>query len=222
MDKILGLGTAGCNVASLFEQHPQYEVYKIDASPNTAQNFFQLKEEIDPAKYEENCPDLSDFFKDLCGELLFIVGGASKVSAASLRILEQLKGHCQINVLYIQPNLLSLSEARGLIAKTTFNVFQQYARSGVFNQMYVVNNEVIEDILGGIPVMEYYSKINEILVSAIHMINVFNHTESVTDTFSEPFETARISTFGLIDVKKMKKKCFFLLTKFAKSSIIML
>ena len=213
MDKILGLGTAGCNIASLFERYPQYEVYKIDASQNTAENFYHLREETDPAKYEENCPDLSGFFKDLQGELLFVVAGASKVSAASLRILEQLKGRCQINILYVQPNVLSLSEARSLMAKTTFNVFQQYARSGVFNQMYVVNNETIESILGGIPIMEYYSKINEILVSAIHMINVFNHAESVTDTFSEPFETARISTIGIVDVEKNEEKVFFLLDK---------
>ena len=93
----------------------------------------------------------------------------------------------------------------------TFNVFQQYARSGVFNQMYIVSNEAIEDIVGGIPVMQYYNKINEIIVSAIHMINIFNNTDSVTDTFSEPYETARISTFGLIDVKKNEEKAFFLL-----------
>ena len=211
MDKILGLGAAGCNIASLFEQYPQYEVYKIDASQNTARNFFQLKEETDPAKYEDNCPDLFNFFKNLHGELLFIVSGASKVSTVSLRVLEQLNGRCQINILYIQPNILSLSETRRLVAKTTFNVFQQYARSGVFHQMYIINNEMIEDIIGGIPIMEYYSKINEMIVSAIHMINVFNHTDSITDTFSEPFETARISTLGLIDVKKNEEKVFFLL-----------
>jgi hypothetical protein len=211
MDKILGLGTVGCNIASLFEQYTQYEVYKIDASQNTAQNFYQLNEESSPAKYENNCPDLSEFLKDLHGELLFVVGGASKVSGASLRILEQLKNRCQINILYIQPNILSLSESRSLIAKTTFNVFQQYARSGVFNQMYIANNETIADIMGGIPVMEYYNKINEIIVSAIHMINIFDHTDSITDTFSEPHETARISTFGLIDVEKNVEKAFFLL-----------
>ena len=211
MDKILGLGTVGCNIASLFEQYAQYEVYKIDASQKTAQNFYQLNEESSPAKYENNCPDLSEFLKDLHGELLFVVGGASKVSGASLRILEQLKNRCQINILYIQPNILSLSESRSLIAKTTFNVFQQYARSGVFNQMYIANNETIADIMGGIPVMEYYNKINEIIVSAIHMINIFDHTDSITDTFSEPHETARISTFGLIDVEKNVEKAFFLL-----------
>ena len=213
MDKILGLGTAGCNIASLFEQYSQYEVHKIDASISEAPNFFQLKEEKDPAKYEENCPDLSNFLKDLQGELLFIVCGASQVSAASLRILEQLKGRCQINILYIQPDISSLPEIRRMISRTTFNVFQQYARSNVFNQMYIVSNATIEDIMDGIPVMEYYNKINEAIVSAIHMINVFNHTDSVTDTFTEPFETARISTFGIVDVEKNEEKMFFPLDK---------
>ena len=209
MDKILGLGTAGCNIASLFEQYPQYEVYKINTSQNTAENFFHLKEESDPSLYEENCPDMSGFFKGLNGDLLFIVSGASRVSVASLRILEQLGGRCKINIMYIQPNMVSLPESRMLIARMTFNVFQQYARSGVFNQMYVVSNEVIEDILGGIPVMQYYNRINEVIVSAIHMINVFDHSDSITDTYAEPYETARISTFGLIDVEKNEEKMFF-------------
>ena len=213
MDKILGLGTAGCNIASLFEQYSQYEVYKIDASEDTASNFFQLREERDPAMYEENCPDLSNFIKDLQGELLFIVCGASQVSAASLRILEQLKGRCQINILYIQPDISSLPEVRRMMSRTTFNVFQQYARSGLFNQMYIASNTAIEDIMDGIPVLEYYNKINEVIVSAVHMINVFNHTNSVTDTFTEPSETARISTLGIIDVEKNEEKVFFSLDK---------
>tara|TARA_Y100000034_G_C6668059_1_gene293134 strand:+ start:129 stop:554 length:426 start_codon:yes stop_codon:yes gene_type:complete len=79
--------------------------------------------------------------------------------------------------------------------------------------MYIVSNATIEDIMDGIPVMEYYNKINEAIVSAIHMINVFNHTDSVTDTFTEPFETARISTFGIVDVEKNEEKMFFPLDK---------
>tara|TARA_R100000008_G_scaffold81476_1_gene64748 strand:+ start:422 stop:1249 length:828 start_codon:yes stop_codon:yes gene_type:complete len=211
MDKILGLGTAGCNIASMFEQYPQYEVYKVNSAQKSAQNFFHLEEQPSPEMYEKNFPDMSDFLEDLNGDLLFVVCGASKISAASLRILQQLKGRCEINVLYMHPNIQSLSEERRMLAKMTFNVFQQYARSGVFNQMYIVSNEVIEDIVGGIPVMQYYNKINEVIVSAIHMINIFNHTDSITDTFSEPYETARISTFGLIDVKKNEEKAFFLL-----------
>ena len=211
MDKILGLGTAGCNIASAFERYPQYEVYKVDSANESAQNFFHLEEQPSPELYEKNFPDMSGFLQNIHGDLLFIVCGASKISVASLRILEQLKDRCKINVLFIQPNIMALPESRRLIARMTFNVFQQYARSGVLNQMYVVSNEAIEGIVGGIPVMQYYNKINEIIVSAIHMINIFNHTNSITDTFSEPHETARISTFGLIDVKKNEEKAFFLL-----------
>ena len=209
MDKILGLGTAGCNVASLFQQYPQYEIYGIDTSDSLIQNFFQIKKEDEPEGYERNCPDLSDFFKDLSGEVLFIMCGASSISSASLAILEQLKNKCQINVLYIRPNVSSLSETRRLSVKLTFNVFQQYARSGVFKQMYAVDNKVIEDIIDGIPVMEYYNKINQLIVSTIHMINVYNHSNPVAHTFSEPHRTARISTFGIVDAEKKEEKLFF-------------
>ena len=30
MDTIIGLGSAGCNIADAFAKHPQYKTYKID------------------------------------------------------------------------------------------------------------------------------------------------------------------------------------------------
>jgi hypothetical protein len=44
------------------------------------------------------------------------------------------------------------------------------------------------------------------------MINVFSNTKSIMDTFSSPIETARISTFGIVDVETGEEKLFYDLT----------
>ena len=85
----------------------------------------------------------------------------------------------------------------------TFGVFQEYARSGVFERLYVVSNEEIEHILGGISIKNYYNKINEIIVSTLHMINIYKNNKSISNTYGDLPLGARISTFGMLDEEKV-------------------
>ena len=48
---------------------------------------------------------------------------------------------------------------------------------------------------------EYYDRLNELIASTFNMINVFKNSSSKIDTFSDPVETARISTFGVFDME---------------------
>ena len=54
------------------------------------------------------------------------------------------------------------------------------------------------------------------------MINVFNHIDSVTDTFSELPAGARISTIGFVDPKKNLDKMFFYLDNVSQISCIIM
>ena len=209
MDKILGLGTVGCRIASAFEQHPQYEVYKVGIAQNSAPNFFQIKEEEHPEKYEDNCPDFSKFLKDLEGDLLFIMCGSSLMSGLSLRLLHQIKDKCDISVLYVKPDKDLLDKVKTLQENLVFNVFQEYATSGAFKQMYIAENGLIGDIVKSAPVIGYFDKLNQLIVSTIHMVNVFNNSDPVESTFSQPCETCRISTFGIVDMQENEEKMFF-------------
>jgi hypothetical protein len=104
--------------------------------------------------------------------------------------------HCDVNVLYIRPETELLSTLKTKHEWVTFNVLQEYARSGVFKRIYLISNPVLEDNIGGAPVVGYYDRLNEIIVSTMHMINVYNHIDPVNSTFSEPEDMRRISTIG--------------------------
>jgi hypothetical protein len=208
MDKIIGLGRAGCAIADRFGEFSQYSVYKLDASLPADPRSFSLGNHEKIEDYEEKCPDLTEFFEGLQGDVLFVVAGGGKVSISSLRILEQIK-HCSISVLYIKPDL-SFGGATGThIHNILFNAFQEYARSGLFERLYLVGNPELEKAIPPTSIKNYFYNLNEAVVSTLHMINVFNHIESVTDTFSDPPVAARISTIGFVNPEKNVDRMFF-------------
>ena len=125
---VIGLGTAGINIAKKFEKWPQYKVILL-----------QMERYKTVEEYEEKCPDFSELLKDIEGEVWFFVCGAAKVASASLRILEKIK-HCQIKILYIFPDLDLLPEIAQKRHRVVYNVFQQYSRSGLFDSMYLISN----------------------------------------------------------------------------------
>ena len=210
METIVGLGKAGCNIAEKFGKHKQYKIYKIDSDIDgfRQDGIYQLPWQDSVERYEKQCPDMNKFFEGVEGEVLFVVSGAGNVSGASLRILEYLK-HCDISILYIRPEIDILSAAKAKQEWVVFNVLQEYARSGMFKNICLVSNRCVEEHLGEVPVVGYFDKINEMIVSYVHMINVYNHIEPVIDTFFDPIESCRICTFGSYSEEENENKLFF-------------
>lgn len=209
MDAVIGLGSAGCNIADKFSTYPQYKTYKIDIGLEKTKTSFPLQEQKRIEDYEAKLPNLKYFFRGLRGEVLFVVGGGGKVSSASLAILKHLKNKCKISVLYVKPSLGLLNETQSLLERMVFGVFQEYARSGVFERLYIVSNEEIEYMLGGISIKNYYNKINEIIVSTLHMINVYKNNKPITNTYGDLPLGARITTIGMFDETENEDKMFF-------------
>jgi len=221
---VIGLGQAGCNIADLFSRYPQYKIYKIDVGIKKDFDFaeqygeseerkkiYSIKEQKGPEEYEKNVPSMKTFFRGITGETLFIAGGSGHISAMCLRIMEQIKDKCELSVLYIKPDTSLLSKNKSLHENATYGILQQFARSGLFKMLYLVSNTNLENILGNVPIIGYNSKINELLVSTIHMINVFKNSEPVMGKIEDPRDICRIATFGISDIEGNEEKSFFTL-----------
>ena len=206
MDILIGLGSAGYKLTKAFAKHPQYKAISIDHEEGST---IRVPKYDHPEDYEKNFPPIDKHLKDVDGEILFIVAGSSIISGAALRILEQLHGKGNVSVLYIHPDVATLSDTRRLQTNVVFGVLQQYARSGVFKQLYAIDNQLIDKILGGAPIMGYYDSLNEVIAATIHMINIFNHTEPIVGTLSNPKSTCRISTFGILNPETGNESPFF-------------
>lgn len=205
---IIGLGKAGCAIADCFGEYPQYNIFKIDVDIKGKQ-CYTIERKRSPEEYEQAAPDLSDFFGDIKGRTIFVIGGSGNISAMCLRIMEQIKDKCEIDVLYIRPDIELLAGNKKLHEKVTYNVLQQYARSSAINRVFLVSNPDVENTMGSVPVMGYHDALNQFIVSTIHMINVFNNSEPVMGSYEDPGQTQRICTIGTYDIESGEEKMFF-------------
>ncbi len=206
MDILIGLGSVGYRLTKAFAKHPQYKIMTIDHEEGST---IRVPKYSHPEEYERNFPLVGKQLRDVEGEILFIVAGSSIISGAALRVLEQLQNKGNVSILYIHPDVQTLSDTRRLQTNVVFGVLQQYARSGVFKQFYAIDNQQVDKILGGAPIMGYYDSLNEVIVATIHMINIFNHTEPVVGTLSNPKNICRISTFGILNPETGEESPFF-------------
>tara|TARA_R110000824_G_scaffold400374_1_gene607777 strand:- start:366 stop:1190 length:825 start_codon:yes stop_codon:yes gene_type:complete len=208
---IIGLGKAGCAIATCLEEYPQYTCYKIDVGEEGKRcyNFpaYETTEE-----YEEKTPDLTGFFKDINEDVLFVLAGGGAISCASLNILQQLSSS-KLSILYIQPELDLLNTRQTARERLVKGVLQEYARSGIFKRFYLISNRELENIIGDVPIVGYFDRLNKILSSTLHMINVFTNSEPLLGRIESPRDVCRISTFGLFDAEKNEEKMFFPLDK---------
>jgi len=208
MQTIIGLGAAGCNIADKFSSYPQYTVYKMDNDLKRTPTTYGVKQCKTPEEYEESIGSLKRFFKNLSGDVLFIVSASGLISGASLSILQHIK-HCNLHLMCVYSDADLLGEVGKMQQRLTSNVFQEYARSGVFERTLLIDNVFLEKVIGDVPVIGFYDKLNTLLVSTTHMINVFEHSDSVMDNISPPHEISRIATYGFVDFESGQEKLFF-------------
>lgn len=204
---IVGLGTAACNIVDTFSKYPQYNLYKIDTEERDG-NFFRISGSNTPEETEEIVPDMTDFFSNLGDEVMFFVVGSGLISAASLAVLQQIKDK-KVTLFYIQPKVNNLTGTRKKLEKVAFGVLQQYARSGLIDEIVLISNQKIANMIGNLPVIGYFTKINEMISSTIHFINVFERSKHVYGILEEKENVCRISTVGLLDPTNSEESVFY-------------
>jgi len=209
---VIGVGKTGCAVAKELSKHTQYDVYYVDASNQKKyENFSKVKEQDSHEAYENNYRKIG--FKDLSiSSTTVIFSGAGKIAGLILRLLEQLKGH-DLTVLYIKPDRSLLSEDSVMREKIVSGILQQYARSSLLKNICIVSNEQVERVLEHVSIADYWKDINATIASTFHMLNVFDNTEPLLSTMSEPKETSKISTMGVVSYKSLDEKLFYELQK---------
>ena len=198
MKNILALGNAASNIVEPLAEYGIYEIYKINNSEGKEKNTFNIPQLANAEDYENlNILSKIKFLSKIKNEVTFFVCGASTSSALSLKILESLhKRSVKIKVVYFHPETDFLSEDQTLQERVIRNVLQEYARSGLFQNITLVSNRTIEGLLGEVSVLDYYDQINKAFCSTFHMIETFKNTKPVMSTFSRLRESCRIKTIG--------------------------
>jgi len=198
---VIGLGKAGCSIAEMFKSYDNYKVLTYDGGKNVPLN-------ESSEGYENGFPNKKELAKIKGETIWFFVCGAGKVAGATLRLLEQVKEN-KINIVYIVPDVSILSDLAKKRNRVGAGVLQEYARSGLFEAIYLVSNNSLQEIVGEAPLASYYSKMNELIFNCVHSMNVFAHTDPVFGQLHEPKAISTIRTFSFFETNKKEKKLFF-------------
>lgn len=204
---IIGLGSAGCNLAEMFESIDDNHVILIDSNIE-GDNCISIPILSSPEEYENKIPNMSNELSGCHQDILFIVGGSGKISGSTLKILENLKDK-NISIMYIRPDRDNISSNAILQDRITFYVLQEYARSGIFKQIYLIDNTKIDSIIGDTPVIGYYDALNNLIFSACKFITDSHNLNAIIDNSSTPRDISRICTFGIYDLENDIEKTFY-------------
>lgn len=199
MKTIFGIGSCGTKIATLFKEAGKYKVI----TANTKKADIILPDPAlfeDQGKYEDaiGAIKIKKWFKKK-QEVLCIVGGGTESSSSTLALLEQIREY-PIDIVYIIPDHSIISRKANMLNVAIGNILQEYTRSGCFRNIYLISNKQIDAILGGIPVGEYYDKINEMIVYLFKSLDTMKETKCVFSSFQEYPVGVRIHTLGLLDL----------------------
>ena len=209
---IIGLGQAGCSIAELFKQHNQYHVELLDEGKGIKK--CETVEEYDSINYNVRKKALK-----LASQGLLFVCGGGKVAGATLRVLEAFK-HVKMTVAYIIPDIEYASREEKLRHKVHFGVLQEYARSGLVEELILLDNKIMLEMAGHGTIYDYYKKVNSFIYSAIHTLNYCKNVDPKFSSVHTPKEISRITTIGFGEIEKNEEKLFFLLDNITETSYI--
>ena len=199
MDKIIGLGNMGCQIAEEFTAYPEYRIYKI-TDQSSERGVLELGTYDSMEDYEKNTDEneVASYLRSIKrgDEVLLVLGGGEAISGSTLKVLQTISDS-QLNVLYIAPDrgMSSLDDQRN--DKIAFNVLQEYARSGVLNQIILVDYPSVEQLIGEVSIQEYNQQINYLISYSVAMTNFFKHTDPVMNIKLKPTEWASLTTIGV-------------------------
>ena len=127
---IIGLGKAGCKIADMFSQYPQYTVFKMDTDVKLKRkkNCMHIPKQSSVELYDANPIDLKKLIKNLDEdeECFFMLCGSGKISGCTLWALKQFKDAGQkITIVYIKPELDTLDHLAKLRNRAHFHILQE-------------------------------------------------------------------------------------------------
>lgn len=208
MISVVGIGNFCSKIVDALKQYPQYNVYKIISTPEHSENTLNVGDLKNSEMYEQLQVDYPTFIKDTNSFVTVFIDGSEPISGVVLKFLESLKTR-QIKIVYICSDLQLMSSLEKTQDKICFNVLQEYARSGLFKNITLIDKTKLENILGNVSILEYEEKIINLVVSTYHMTNVYANTKPVLTNSIENNTVCRISTYGLSDIGGDAIRWFF-------------
>jgi hypothetical protein len=199
LDKVIGLGKLGCAIAEELTAYPEYRIFKIDSDIDE-RGSLSIGSHDDMGSYESelDTEEVEIYLRSIKkkDKVLMILEGGDPISGATLKVLQTVN-HATLNVIYIAPDHQMISATQKRDDKIAFNILQEYARSGIFANIFLVNKPQIEELAGEVPIDKYEQTLSYFVAYVVAMVNFFHHTNPILANKITPKNIARIATYGV-------------------------
>ena len=202
---VIGIGNAGREICKLFEEKG-YKAYSIDTHTDAYVKFPKVKTIEEAEKVEIDLDKLKNNVKS--DQILCVMAGSGLITGACLRILENFKDK-QIDFLYIQPDTSFMNNNGKTRERVVRNILQEFARSGLFNKMWLISNKSISNLASDISIGNYFQKVNEKIVDMWCLMEYYGQASALMGNLREPEEQNRIATFGLYSLNEETEQKFY-------------
>ena len=203
--EIIGIGNAGRKICELFEEKG-YKAYSIDSHDDAFIKFPKVKTIEEAEKVDIDLKKLKNNIKS--DHILCVMAGSGLITGACLRILENFRDK-KIDFLYIQPDTSFMNNNGKTRERVVRNILQEFARSGLFNKMWMVSNKSISNLSSDISIGNYFEKVNEKVVDMWHLMEYYSQATALMGNLEEPQEQNRIATFGLYSLNDETEQKFY-------------
>lgn len=224
MDLVIGIGQEGTRLAKALSAKAGLAL-KLFLHQGEKGSFFVKTEktlEEQEAKFkEEEAKTYLKGYNSSTKSVFVALSGREKITAVALKILKQIQ-KAKITILFIRDSSAIVRKTEKLHERALFGVLQEYTRSGLFNEMIIVDMKNLSDLVKGTSLTEYHNKRNEILVSSLHWALTLREQESMFEPLVAPEEPERILTFGIANFETQEEKLFYNLTPITNKSYLFL
>lgn len=196
MKTIICLGAKACDIGETYEisSDAPYIIKLIDKDIE-GENCFSIAPQNSPEEYERNTPDLAKFLSDIGDEVMFFLSGECEVANCALAILQQIKTK-KISIVYLVPQLDFLTYTQKIQERVIRNVLQEYTRSGVFENIILLDSTLIESIMGETSIKNFDVQFNLTVKSLLRTHISIKTGEPIIDNSNKPKDASRIMTFA--------------------------
>jgi len=209
MISVVGFGDFCCNLVLGLKKHKEYSVYTI-SDTKLSEKGLVVKNLNNAEEYEKEYSQFSwkKLINDENDEISVFLDGSEAISGVVLAFLENFKDR-KINIYYFKSDLELVGKIEKLQHKISFNVLQEYSRSGLFQKFVIFDKIKVENMLNNVGMLDLDEETVSLINSTLHYVNVYSNIKPMLTNGLILSDLARIETYGLSEIGSLDIDMFY-------------
>jgi len=210
MRSLITIGEKATLFAESLKDYPEYTSYCFRHGQK--EECFSVPVFANSERYEEPLDGVEEFLKGCCEDVTAVVSGDEAINLTTLQILEVIKDK-NIEIIFFKPDEKLLGNMMKQVNNLTYNVLQEYTRSGLFKKMFIFDLAEVDQVVGDTALQFFEKARMEFLAHHYHTLNWLRNSDAVAGTDVEHQPVNCLASIGVSDlelsqIKKLNKLDF--------------